>query len=94
MKVELTESLIADLEAGPKDLVVWDTLVPGLHVKVTPAGRKTFSLFYREDGRIRRPKLADVGQITLAEARQKAQETLARLAEAKRKAARKKLGLE
>ena len=86
MKQELTEELIAGLRPGARDLLVWDTVVAGLFVKVTPAGKKSFGLYYRIGDKQSRPKLGAVGQISLDDARQLAREMLL-------KARREKLGL-
>lgn len=57
--------------------VVWDKQVKGLHVK----GGTAYYFYYRtRAGRQRRPKLADVGTITLAKAREIARELAAEVA--------------
>ncbi|MFZ5791874.1 MAG: tyrosine-type recombinase/integrase [Pseudomonadota bacterium] len=51
--------------------ILWDDRVSGLHLRAFPS-KKTFYLQYRtKDGRRqRRPKIGDLGTVTLAEARQ------------------------
>ena len=57
-----------------------DTVVCGLHMRVTDT-KKSFLLFYRtKAGQQRRPKLGDYGTITLAQARKVAQELMAEVA--------------
>lgn len=54
-----------------------DPHVKGLQIRVFP-NRKSYYLYYRtDDGRERRPKIGDVGTITLSQARKKARQWLA-----------------
>ncbi len=49
---KLTDAKIRDLKAKPNRYVVPDPEVPGLYVRVTPAGRKTFTIVSRDaDGK-------------------------------------------
>ncbi len=54
----------------------WDDGVKGLGLRITPTGVKTFVLSYRCNGRKRLMKLGRYGELTLAEARQRAQRAL------------------
>lgn len=59
--------------------VIWDkgspSSVKGLHVKVSPLGKKSFMFYYcTKQGVERRPKLGTFGDITLTEARSIAKE--------------------
>lgn len=61
--------------------VIWDRdskrSVPGLHVRVRDSGAKAFYLFYRSrSGQQRRPKLGDVGNLTVTEAREMAEKIM------------------
>ncbi len=74
----LTNKVISDAAPGATH---WDDQVRGLHLRVSAAGRKTFYLSYRtKAGRQRRPKIADVGAVSLDQARRIARETLAHVA--------------
>lgn len=60
---------------------IYDDEVRGLHLKTTPTGRKCFMLFYRtKQGRQRKPKIGEFGDITLAEARRRAKIILDKVA--------------
>lgn len=59
----------------------WDSVVKGLHIKTLPSGKQTYALYYRtKTGTQRRPKIGDVGQITLIDARRIAREMLIKVA--------------
>ena len=75
--VKLTKSLIEKLGQGPKRVVVYDSEVTGLHVVVTPKGKKTFNLWYRSKSRrTATMKLGDWPLMTLFQARSRAKELL------------------
>ncbi|MEM7519308.1 MAG: Arm DNA-binding domain-containing protein, partial [Planctomycetota bacterium] len=65
-------------ERAQRDVNVPD--IPGLFVRVTKGGRKTFVLRYRRDGRQRRLGLGHYPQVSLAEARSAAYQALGDLA--------------
>jgi len=72
---KLTKALIAAIEkpeSGTKTR--WDTVVPGLGVRTSSGGTKTFILKYRtrDEGLVRWFTIARVGDITLDEARDEA----------------------
>jgi len=59
-----------------------DDQVTGLHVRVTPSGKKAFYLYYRtQHGIPRRPKLGDYGTLSLADARRIARDMKMKVAE-------------
>lgn len=68
----LTDRRIRDAKPGPKPIILWDSHVAGLGVRITPRGVKSFVLNYRADGRERRATLARVGVMTLKAARSRA----------------------
>ena len=72
----LTQTVIRDARPGPKPAIIWDRHVKGLGLRVTPGGAKSFVLNYRVDGRERRMTLARAGELTLKQARARAQELL------------------
>ena len=74
-KKKLTAAGIAHLEPGE----YWDELLGGFHVRVSPKGRRTFAVRYRDtDGAQRRLKLGvfDADRYTLAMARAEAKDVL------------------
>jgi integrase len=79
-KKPLTDRTIAALKAAPpgKRRLVWDALVPGLGVRVTDRGVRTFVLVKRfhPDGNPTTRKLGAVGEISLAVARDMARHWL------------------
>jgi integrase len=82
-KKPLTDRAIGALKAAPtgKRRLVWDALVPGLGVRVTDRGVRTFVLVKRYPGS-RHPairSLGTVGAISLAEARDTAREWLGQI---------------
>jgi integrase len=77
VRVKLTDRWVRALAAPAARLDVWDELVPGLVLRVTPAGMKTFALWYRVHGRPRRYTFGRYPTVSLADAREQAQEILA-----------------
>lgn len=75
--MSLTERKIRDAAPGPKAVILWDSQVKGLGVKIQPGGTKAFVLDYRVDGRQRRMTLARVGELSLKDARKRAGAELA-----------------
>jgi integrase len=65
----LTARHIESLKPREKRYEVFDTDVPGLAMRVTPKGHKSWTLFYRHHGRLRRYTIGDYPDKTLAEAR-------------------------
>lgn len=77
--------MLSDLRAATPGETIWDRdekgSVKGLHVRVTPSGQKMFYLYYRTKwGQQRRPKLGELGPITLADARRRAKVLLDKVA--------------
>jgi hypothetical protein len=80
MARKLTDTFIASLKPAPKGqrTSFADTVVPGLKVRVTDRGAKSYILWRRYNGS-KNPAarlLGTVGTVTLAEAREKAREWL------------------
>jgi len=59
-----------------KRVEYFDETVPGLALRVTEKGAKTWTILYRHRGRLRRLTLGSVAVITLAEARERARNHL------------------
>lgn len=81
MKAKLTVRAIQALEPRSSDYIVWDTEVPGFGCKVTPKGRRSFLLYYRnKDGQQRKPAIGQFGAIKPEAAREIAKRWLAEVA--------------
>ena len=51
-RVSLTDTRVKDAKAGPSVIRIWDSAVPGFHLRITPAGVKSFCVvFQRKDGK-------------------------------------------
>ncbi len=73
MNVKLTERVVNDLVPSSVDVKVFDTKLPGFHVRVSPRGTKTYSLFYRNaDGRQRTIKIGRAATMKCEQARERA----------------------
>ena len=74
---KLTKKIVEATLPQAKDLILWDSEVSGFMCKITPAGKKSYFLYYRtQDCRQRRPKIGDHGIITAEQARSTAQRWL------------------
>jgi hypothetical protein len=69
----LTDPFTRSLRPGERGRVeYWDDNVSGLSIRVSEAGRKTWSVMYRVNGRLRRYTLGVYPVLGLADARRKA----------------------
>ena len=77
-----TDLEIRRLRPWPTQYEVWDKdpSVPGLGIRVSPGGTKSFILVYRIGGRSKRLTLGKYGVISLKESRRLALEALAQIA--------------
>lgn len=76
--VHLTDRTIRGLDSNGRRVEFFDRSLPGFGVRVTPEGRKTFVLRYRNrESRERRLRLGVYGTVTLADARDRARLLLA-----------------
>jgi hypothetical protein len=67
--VPLTVRYLDSLHSHGKRFEVFDALVPGLAVRVSGSGRKSFTLYYRHQGRMRRLGLGRYPDVLLEKAR-------------------------
>jgi integrase len=74
--VKLSAALVerADTEHGQERLELHDELLPGFGLRVTAKGRKSWFVFYRLHGRLRRYTIGSYPAIKLSEARELARE--------------------
>ena len=70
----LTERVVKTATApGPNAVTLWDDKVTGLGLQVTPAGRRSFVLRFKDaSGRKRQTIIARAGELSLREARKRA----------------------
>ena len=80
-KIEISNKSLDKIVPGEKPRIVWDTKLTGFGIKVMPSGTLSFIVNYRADGGgrkapNRRMTIGRHGKISVATARQKAQEIL------------------
>ena len=77
MAVKLNARGVEKLKAGARRLDVWDTVVPGLGLRITPGGAKSWCLRYRIGRTLRRWTIGNYPHpFGLAEARKAAKDGL------------------
>ncbi len=77
MKRKLTTKFIENLKHNPsKRLEYRDELMPGLVLRVSKSGTKTFCLFKRISGKAQRVTIGRFGALTLSEARERVRTVL------------------
>jgi integrase len=81
VKIRLTKTTIEAIESGGRDLYAWDDQLPGFGVKVTPAAARIYLLKYRYRGAQKWLTIGRHGEITVAEARQRATALRGRIAD-------------
>ena len=78
MQRKLNKQVIATTKPQDREAIIWDREVPGLGLRVTPNGAKSFILKTRigrgRSAPIKKPTLGKVGDLTLDQARIKARE--------------------
>jgi len=87
---KLTKKIVESTSPQDKDIILWDSEISGFLCKVTPAGKKSYFLYYRtQDRRQRRPKIGDHGVMTCEQARSIAQLWLLEVSQGKDPSAEK-----
>ena len=76
MRKALTDKTLDALKPQPKRYEVHDLHCPGLSVRVTPEGKKSFTIKYRYGLHQKRMTIGVYPRLTLADARKRAQEAL------------------
>lgn len=81
---KLTKPLINALSAQDRDVVVWDSSMPGFGMRIKSSGVKSFIVQYRnKSGRSRRVSIGRLGVLTLDQARKEAIRLLGDVAKGK-----------
>ena len=75
----LSNRMVGELPAGEKEVIYWDTALPGFGVRVYPSGVKTFLVQRRGPRGSKRIALGRRGTISAEEARQQAAVLLPRI---------------
>ncbi|HEX8300996.1 tyrosine-type recombinase/integrase [Sphingomonas sp.] len=84
MKAKLTVRGVEAIKPEAADVIVWDTELAGFGCKVTPKGRRSYFLYYRnKDGQQRRPTIGVHGPTRPEAAREIARRWLADVAQGK-----------
>ena len=73
---KITKRSVDALAPKERDYFYWDSQIPGFGVRVSPKGRKTYTVQYRIGGRTKRVSLGVHGAITPDEARDLARRNL------------------
>jgi integrase len=89
----LTKRAIDESRPGTRVEFLWDGMVHGLGLKITPAGSKIFILDKTVRGRLKRFTLGHFGDVTLDQARRQAQQLVGQIAEGRDPGAEKKFAL-
>ncbi|WP_288937875.1 site-specific integrase [uncultured Sphingomonas sp.] len=76
MRIAFTDKTIAALKPRPERYEMQDAHCPGLSLRITPEGRKTFGVKYRHGMKQRRMAIGVYPRISLAEARARAMEAM------------------
>ena len=77
-RVKLTKRTVEGAEPTSRDVVLWDSELPGFGLKVTPSGRRAYFVFYRTShGVQRKPMIGLHGSMTCDGARDLARQWLA-----------------
>jgi integrase len=80
MRRKLTKSVVEGIAPTDQAVLVWDTVVAGFAVKVSPSGKRTYLLKFRDPlRRQRKPTIGVHGIITCEQARDHAKRLLAQV---------------
>lgn len=78
-KPRFTDRIVRSLTADERQTTYWSEDLSGFGVRVTPTGTRSFVVRYRANGTRRRYTIGRYGKISLADARAKAKEIMARV---------------
>lgn len=79
-KMHLTAKSVENLKPGELQQDFWDISLPRFGIRVSPQGKKTWTLLYRFERRLRRYTIGTFPDLSLADARQKARAALGDIA--------------
>jgi integrase len=71
-RIRLTDSIVRNTKPTEKNLLLWDSEAPGLHVRITPSGTRTWYFFFRHQGKQYHPKIQSASLLCVDEARKAA----------------------
>ncbi len=92
MKTRLSQTFLETLEPRAKDQLIWDADLNGFYVKLTPAGRFVFMVYYRVKGRQYRRRIGSWPEMSPEAAREAAREALTQAREGAPPPERKRSG--
>ncbi len=79
---KLTSGFVTSIQPRDKDVVVWDTEIPGFGIRVRPSGKRVYILKYRtKQGRQRKPTIGQHGPLKADKARKIARRWLVDVAD-------------
>ena len=79
---KLTNGFVTSIQPRDKDVVVWDTEIPGFGIRVRPSGKRVYILKYRtKQGRQRKPTIGQHGPLKANKAREIARRWLVDVAD-------------
>ena len=81
--MKLNKTNIEALNPSNKDKFYWDNELKGFGLRVSPKGKKSFLVQYRKDGRSKRIRIGQFGNITAFNARRDARILLGQIAQGK-----------
>tara|TARA_R110000868_G_scaffold4965_1_gene30854 strand:+ start:195 stop:1121 length:927 start_codon:yes stop_codon:yes gene_type:complete len=90
---KLTKRVVDSIPTNGADLKIFDSQVPGFHVRVKPSGSKSYALKYRASGRQRNVTIGRHGVITPDQARSEAFRLLAAISDGDDPSAERKSAL-
>ena len=90
---KLTKRVVDSIPTNGADLKIFDSQVPGFHVRVKPSGSKSYALKYRASGRQRNLTIGRHGVITPDQARSEAFRLLAAISDGDDPSAERKSAL-
>ncbi|MEM9669963.1 MAG: Arm DNA-binding domain-containing protein [Pseudomonadota bacterium] len=88
--IKLTKGTVDAIQANGRDFRVFDSELPGYHVRVRPNGTKTYALKYRYGDRQKSLSIGQHGVLTPDQARVRALELLAQTSQRRRPCDRQK----
>lgn len=78
---KITKSVIDAAHPSTTEYIIWDSVISGFGIKITPAGNKIFLLYHRtKTNRQRKPSIGKYGSLSVDAARTIAQQWLGRIA--------------